>query len=290
VDHKAGISNNTKCIAVAPSRPSRLYAVGPREWHWEANQFFISDNRGRLWTRASMKGLPDMTKHHCDSIAVDPQDPETVYLAVSLAVKEGGGGGGVYKSTDGGKNWAWFGDGLPAGKDFFHHEIWTIGHELAVGADGGMVCISRAQSVAYRYDAVAKKWVVSGKLPGQPNDIVADPSRPGRFFLAAGGVCVSEDSGATWKKVYGSGVQHVAVDLAKPARIAAGTGDGVALSEDSGATWKMLDPHLPFRMHDIVCFAGDRLLVGTGGSGAFWFPLTPEATKPVKGKPAPDGK
>jgi hypothetical protein len=77
---------------------------------------------------------------------------------------------------------------------------------------------------------------------------------------------------------------HVAVDLATLDRVAAGTQDGVALSEDGGATWRVLDRRLPNRLWNTVAFAGDRLIVGSSGSGAFWLPLTAAAESPIAAK------
>jgi len=96
----------------------------------------------------------------------------------------------------------------------------------------------------------------------------------------------SDDGGATWKKVFAGAVHHVAVDGAHADRLAAGTADGIVLSADGGATWQMQDRKLPYRVYDLVCFAGDRLLAGSGGSGAFWMSLSPAGEQPVLARPA----
>jgi photosystem II stability/assembly factor-like uncharacterized protein len=269
-----GITNNVKCIALPATWPDSIYAVSARTWHWESNQVFVSDDRGRRWRRSPMRGLPDMAEHHCNSIAVHPQEPKLVYLAVSLAVAEGAGG--VYRSTDGGDSWEWIGQGLPDGEEFFTHSIWNIGREIAVGPDGSVVCAGRLGSKVYWHDAARQMWVATDTdIVGSPNCVVADPANPGRFYLAAQGVFRSDDSGATWRRVLEGSVRHVALDLANPARLAAGTADGVALSQDGGQTWAMTDRRLPHRMHNLVAFAGDRLIVGSSGSGAFWTQLGP---------------
>ncbi|MBV9851086.1 MAG: hypothetical protein JO250_15555 [Armatimonadetes bacterium] len=274
-----GISNNVKCISVCPSLPARVYAVGPRTWEWEANQVFVSIDAGRTWTRSPMTGLPDMTQHHCNTIAADPRDPYTVYLAVSQSV--GPTSGGVYKSTDGGKSWTWMGDGLPAGQAFFTHDIWVVGREIAAAPDGALVAISRDHGQVFRWDAANNRWAaVSLALHGGPNDLAA--GRTG-FFLAVGGdgVYRSADGGRIWAKVWSGDASHLAVDVAHPDRVAAGTSDGVILSRDAGRTWTPLNRSLPYRIGNTVAFAGDRLLAGSGGSGAFWMPLTPTGAKVV---------
>jgi hypothetical protein len=74
--------------------------------------------------------------------------------------------------------------------------------------------------------------------------------------------------------------------VAKPNRVAAGTYDGIYWSEDGGTTWKPLDKNLPHRVYGIPVFAGDRIVAGTSGSGAYWMPLTPQAARPIQAKPA----
>jgi photosystem II stability/assembly factor-like uncharacterized protein len=147
-----GISNNVKSISLSPKLPNRLYAVGPRTHEWEANQAFVSIDRGRTWTRSPMEGLPDLAKEgrKCNTIEADVQNPYVVYLAVSGNVAPGAGG--VYRSTDGGKKWNWFGDGLPTVDQFFRESIWDQGREIASSPEGSLVCISREQSAAYRFD------------------------------------------------------------------------------------------------------------------------------------------
>ena len=281
------ISNNVKSISLSPALPSRLYAVGPQKWDWWANQVFVSIDRGRTWARSPMTGLPDMAAHHCDTIAADPNDPYAAYLCVSLNVSPTGGG--VYKSIDGGKSWTWIGAGLPDGKPFFSHDIWNIGRELAVGADGTLIALSRELGQVFRYDTAQKRWTAAAlTLHGAPYCVTSDLHTPGTFYLAVenDGIYKTADDGLTWKRVWTGSVRHVTVDAARPGRIAAGTSDGIILSTDGGATWKMQDKHLPYRVYNLVAFAGDRLLAGSAGSGAFWMPLAPAGNELVLARPA----
>lgn len=283
--NKDGISNNVKCIALAPNMPGRIYAVGPKTWEWEANQVFVSIDRGEHWTRSPMQGLPD--KGNCNTIAVDPQDPYTVYLAVSGPV--GPNGGGLYRSTDGGRKWASMSQGLPTGAEFYRDSIWGGGPEVAVSPNGTAVTIGSKAGQVFRLDSLSRQWVKVG-LPVKDSlsEVVADGQHPGRFYLSmnGGGLFRSDDDGQTWAQVSTERVAHVAVDGAVPNRIAIGTADGVQLSADAGQTWTPLDKRLPFRTGDLVAFAGHRLLVGTAGSGAFWMPLDAAGLKTVEARPA----
>jgi photosystem II stability/assembly factor-like uncharacterized protein len=284
-----GISNNVKCIDLSPKQPSRLYAVGPRTWEWEANQVFVSIDRGKNWARSPMTGLPDMEKEarKCNTIVCDPRDPLTVYLAVAGDVAPQKGG--IYRSTDGGKSWTWWGDGLPTAKSFFRESIWDQGREIAVSPDGSIVLISRERSELYRRGANDTSWTkIDSGARGAYFCVISDARTPGRYFLGVkgGGIFRSVDGGKSWTKIYNGSAGHIAVDGANPQRLAAGTPDGPILSTDGGQTWTELDKKLPYRVDNIVAFAGERLIVGTGGNGAFWMALSEAGKHPQRAQPA----
>jgi photosystem II stability/assembly factor-like uncharacterized protein len=288
-----GISNNVKCISVARSQPSRVYAVGPRTHEWEANQVFVSINRGHNWTRSPMEGLPDMAKEgrKCNTIVADPKNPYVAYLAVSGNIAPNAGG--VYKSTDGGKKWTWISEGLPTVDKFFRDSIWDQGREIAISPDGSLLCISREQGAVYRYDASTQKWTQSKpEGNGTYYAIVADNLTPGRFFLSLRGVGLfrSDDGGKSWKRVLDKSAGYVTTDEMVKDRVAVGTEDGVMLSTNGGETWKELDRNLPYRINPIVAFAGERLVAGTAGNGAFWIPLSAKGAQPIKAKPATEAQ
>ncbi|HEX8235645.1 MAG TPA: hypothetical protein VF600_06780 [Abditibacteriaceae bacterium] len=289
-----GISNNVKSISLSPTLPNRLYAVGPRTHEWEANQVFVSIDRGRTWTRSPMEGLPDLAKESrkCNTIVADAKNPYVVYLTVSGSVAPAAGG--LYRSTDGGKKWNWFGDGLPTVDKFFRDSIWDQGREIASSPDGSLVCISREQSAAYRLDSATQKWTRVKSGGGAYYSVVADNFTPGRFFMgirySKEGLFRSNDGGATWHKIYDGTAGHVTTDAAVKGRVAAGTEDGVILSLDGGNTWQALDKRLPYRINNMVAFAGDRLIVGTSGNGAFWMPLSTQGAQPVRARPVVEAR
>ena len=280
-----------KDIALSAKLPSRLYAVGSKMWDQQIGQVYVSIDRGAKWEKSPMLGLPDLNKAMCTSIAVDAADPYTVYLTVSGDVKPGAGG--PYKSTDGGKSWTWIGQGLPEGKPLFWYSPWAQGRELAAGADGTIIAISRIDSNRgiFRYDAKSQSWsrCEVKDMPGTPNSTAADLLSPGRFFVANRDGCLyrSTDDGVTWSSVYDKPATHVVVDKAVPNRAAASTIDGVILSTDGGSTWREMDKSLPDRVSgNMPAFVGERLVVGSDGSGAFWIPVSAAGEQAVTAKPA----
>ena len=285
-DAKSG-GKNMKCIDLSPKLPNRLYAVGDRSYTdgWLANQIFISVDRGATWSRSPMVGI-NAKNQSITSIAADLNDPYTVYCGMSGKV--GPNAGGVYKSTDGGARWTWMGEGLKDASWFFPNEIWAHGRQIAAGPDGKLIVISSQSNLCYRFDPAAGKWEHSPlEIRGKVWSVVADRLKAGRYFagVRGGGLFRTDDAGLTWKKVYDKSVSYVATDTAVADRVAAGTGDGVILSKDGGDTWQELDKALPYRADNIPCFAGERLLVGSGGSGVFWMALSPAGEKPLEAKP-----
>ena len=288
-DHN-GISNNIKCISVCKAQPKRVYATGPQRWEWWANQVYVSDDDGLSWHAAKTKGLPDMEKARSNTVAVNPSAPDEVYLTVSGEI--GLGGGGVYRSADAGQSWTWLGDGLPTGQRFFRTDIWTSGPEIAVSADGSMVAISIDHNKTVAWDRQQSKWREIA-LPGvSVHAVMADLSARGRFYLAGqqGGLLRSDDGGGTWTRVTTGDISEVAVDCQDSKRLAAVTSTNVLFSQDGGAKWLSIGKNLPYRQgRNIVAFADERIVVGTGGSGVFWIAINdavnasvpfPQSTQP----------
>ena len=272
--------SNCKTIAVSPRNPARVYATGDAgNGQWRAAQIWVSVDRGRNWTRSPMLGLPDMAQFSCNSIAVSPDDPFTVYATISKGVKAGEGG--VYRSRDGGKSWDWISQGLPQ-EEVFAHNIFGIGREIAAGKNGVLSAISRDRKTVYRFDGA--QWTSARSFENQPMSVAA--GAPDTFFVGVRneGVYRSADGGLTWNLAWKGDAAHVAVDESNPTRVAAGVAGGVIWSLDGGATWK-LDADLPYKTRPIVAISDDRLYAGTFGSGAFWMPISPRGAAQLAARP-----
>ena len=285
------ITNNVRSISVPASRPTRVYATGPTPpgGGWWAGVAFVSDDKGQSWRVSPMNGLPEMSeaKHHGNTILSPDAEPQTAYLCVSGAV--GPGGGGLYRSDDAGDNWTWQDAGLPAGAVFFRADIWGGGDDLALGSDGSAVAIrgykegeSGGANIYFRPAGQTNFRAADSDL--RPRDVQADPHHAGRFYLACqdNGLYRSDDGGRTWRKLatpeHAPKAYNVIVDRARPDRLAAATANGHILSVDGGETWIELDKSIPHRVgFGMGAFAGDRLVVGTGGSGVYWIDVSDPA-------------
>jgi photosystem II stability/assembly factor-like uncharacterized protein len=280
-------------VDASPKLPGRLYAVASQGASPYPTRVYVSNDGGDTWDKSPMTGFVDIkdpNKTICNSIAVDPDNPAKAYLTVGNAIKPGGkgGGGGVYCTEDAGKSWKWLSAGLPQLPYFFVVVPWNSGREVAAGPGGNVICISKFGGGICRLDAVKQTWVKAGvKLNGQPYAVTSDLLNPGRFFVGAlgDGLYRTDDAGVTWKKVYPHSAARVACDKVVPNRVAAATGDGVILSRDGGETWTMLDKSLPDRVdRNVPAFAGERLVVGSAGSGIFWTALSPAGEEDVQAK------
>ncbi|HVB32223.1 MAG TPA: hypothetical protein VNE60_11900, partial [Gemmatimonadaceae bacterium] len=91
-------------LAVAPSDPNVIYAgtgePDPRTDIASGDGVYRSTDAGRTWTNV---GLGD--SHQIGRIVVDPRNPDVLYVAAEGDVFKPNAERGVYRSTDGGKNW-----------------------------------------------------------------------------------------------------------------------------------------------------------------------------------------
>ncbi len=194
-------------------------------------------------------------------IALDKDDPNTVYAATS--------GGGVMKSTDGGKTFA---------------SSWPANSPNAIGAlvsapDGtlyagtgeagpGGGALTYGGTGIYKSTDKGATWTNVGlERTARIGRIVIDPKNPNRIFVAAlgnlfkgsddRGLYRSEDAGKTWTKVLKgdngtTGAADIAIDPTNPQRMLAtmwdaqrtpqsrrytGAGSGLYRSTDGGTTW-----------------------------------------------------
>jgi photosystem II stability/assembly factor-like uncharacterized protein len=207
----------------------------------------VSDDGGNTWRKASAS-LPQMAATH---IMLDPKSPADGRILYAT-----GFGRGVFKSVDGGKNWALKNAGIEGKTPF----AWRLSRDrngtlylvVARRSEDGSFGNDR-DGALYRSKDGAETWEKL-KLPqglNGPNGLTVDPADPNRLYLAAwgrvapknavqGGVFLSLDAGATWSSVL-SRDQHiydVTVDPGDPAILyACGFESSAWRSSDRGASW-----------------------------------------------------
>lgn len=187
------------------------------------------------------------------SLAVDPHDPDRLYMAAGEYTRPGARGGAVLRSTDRGTTWTK--TELPVGIGG-NEDGRNTGERLMVDPAQGAVLFLGTKEGLYRSADHGATWSRVEAFPRLHVTLVAfDPvmkTRTGETAILyagvagerGGGLLVSTDGGATWGLVTGQpkGLvpHHLAIDAKGVVYIAYGNGLGPNDVTD-GAVWK-LDP------------------------------------------------
>jgi photosystem II stability/assembly factor-like uncharacterized protein len=235
-----------------------------------------SDDGGRTW-RVQNSGMSQTAATH---ILRDP--------AGALYVT--GFGRGVFKSTDGGEHWALKNGGLEGAQ--------PLAWRLALDTNGTLYLVIARRSddgsfanagdgALYRSTDGAERWTRVPLPPGVngPNGVAIDPHDPARLYLAAwgrstsegakdGGIYLSTDAGATWRRILAED-QHVYDVTVDPhdhrVLYAAGFESAAWRSVDRGLTWSRI-PGFDFKWaHRVIVDPRDpaRIFITTFG-GSVW--------------------
>jgi len=198
-----------------------------------------------------------------------PSKPSTYYMGTT--------GGGVWRTTDSGKNWKNITDGFL--------NVGSVGAVTVAPSDQNVIYVGTGSACPrgnismgdgmYKSTDAGESWKHIG-LPeaGLIGDVIVDPDNPDRIFVAAlgdifgpneqRGVFRSQDGGETWENVFFASDSTGAVDLAinpsnprvmyaamwrterKPwTLIDGGPEGGVWKTTDGGDTWTKLTNGLP---------------------------------------------
>ena len=92
------------CVTLDPNNPHTVW-VGSGENNGQrsvgyGDGIYRSNDGGKTWINMGLKN-----SEHIGKILIDPRDSRTVYVAAQGPLWKPGGDRGLYKTTDGGKNW-----------------------------------------------------------------------------------------------------------------------------------------------------------------------------------------
>ncbi len=262
-----GPAFNAMRISVHRDRPQQLRAVGG--FGWTSNRLFVSDDGGVHWSEPAATGLPDRSLAIYSGMTSDPSDPARFYLVVHGPMREGGGG--IYVTSDDGRSWTRQSAGLPEDVDTFHNVVNHVGQQLAVDIAGDQLAISHRRGEAWFRTRDAATWTpVILPDAGTLYTVISEAASGGFLLGTDHGLFRTGDRGTTWTRLTSHRVQHVTIDVQHPQHLAIATPTAVWYSADSGATWNDLTGALPFKTAGALALAGERLVIGTVGSGVFW--------------------
>jgi photosystem II stability/assembly factor-like uncharacterized protein len=214
---------SVRSLAIAPS-DSNVLVAGTANDDMNLNGVFRTTNGGKDWARISPLG--DKEIRNIESVAIDPRNPDFIYVGTwHLA----------WKTTDGGVAWKQSGDahtGVLDDSDIFG---------ITVLPDNPDVVYMNACSGMYRSVNAGAKW---SKLPGVPFSarrtyvLRPHPSKPNILFAGTSeGLWRSKDGGKRWMLLTSKTVviRAVVISPDKPDRVLIATDDfGVRISESLG--------------------------------------------------------
>ena len=184
-------------------------------------------------------------------LAMDPDNPDKVLAATyqrrraACCFVGGGPGSGIYRTHDGGDSWTELTEGLPAGNkgriglDIYHRDgNLIIATVEAAAPDSG---IYRSSDGGDSWDMVSD----SNPRPMYFSQIRIDPNDAQRIYVLAGGLLISDDGGANFRRSEAVGIHpdlHALwIDPDNSANVLLGHDGGVLMSADRAETWRFLD-------------------------------------------------
>ena len=251
----------------AGTSPQGLFRSGDGGVTWEGVAGFNAHPQRKAWCGGDQDGTPDGPKMH--SVLVDPRDPAHLYIGMSS--------GGVFESTDEGRDWHPLNQGVRA--DFLPQPDPEFGHDPhCVRFAGGNPDRLWQQNHCglFRLDRPSSEWTDIGV--GMPKTvgaigfpIVAHPRDPDTAWIfpmdgsdvwprvSPGGRPAAYrtlDGGRTWRRQdkgfpksqawFTVKRQAMSIDDREPVGLYFGTTQGeVWGSRDEGRTWRCLARNLP---------------------------------------------
>jgi photosystem II stability/assembly factor-like uncharacterized protein len=220
---------DVRALASDPSRPSVVY-LGTTDGH-----IFGSDDAGRHWHLLGLAGAP----HNAivTAILVDPRNSDILFASTWTREKQGEGGG-IYRSSDGGRSWRASG---------------LVGHAVrafvAAPSDPDTL-VAGALDGVFRSRNAGKNWemLTPADDPELRNfdSLAVDPRDSeiiyaGTFHLP----WKTTDGGRDWVAIHegmidDSDVLSLVVNSSNPEQVFASACSGIYRSEDAGAHWKRI--------------------------------------------------
>ncbi len=260
-------------IAIDPKNSNTIFVAAPGPlWSNSPHRgLYRSLDAGKTWEKVLF--INDSTG--CADIAIDPINTNIIYASTwefrryPYAFNSGGSGSGMYKSTDGGKNWKELTTGLPP-KPFGR-----IAFALSPVAPNKLVAIVESnQTGLYISSDGGASWKSQSatfNITARPfyfSVIQFDPKDSNRVYRPAFNFSYSNDGGYSFADASNDGGwvhsdQHALwVNPKNTNQMYLGTDGGVYYSLDKGATWMFvhnlpvgqfyhvaLDNQDPYRMY-----------------------------------------
>jgi photosystem II stability/assembly factor-like uncharacterized protein len=234
---------------------------------WEAQyppRVIISEDGGKSF-KVTSAGLPDYVIRpntmwgvgHPRALAVDPQNPQIVYLGIDGDPSDGKSGGGIFKSQDGGTTWKQLPQQPGSRRMFYGLAVDPTNSQrvfwAASGTNGGLW---RSEDGGDSWERVFsnEEWAFNVMV-----------TQDGTVYCPGKNLWRSTDHGKTWQKLTNFSGEGTILGLeadprdAKTLWISVTTWDnsatgGVYKTVDEGKTWQEITGNLPFVKPQILRF------------------------------------
>lgn len=251
-------------MAIDPAYPATVYAGT------KGDALFKSHNGGQTWV-SKRSGLDEVTiSSVVNQLLFDPKDPNHLFAATTMGVKE---------SKDGGDTWVKRMEGMTevlmvvsVAIDPVHPNI------MYAGTSGGVYrSFSNAERWEKANNGLVPPDVVKSSRALNVSMIQVDAFDPDTVYAATlKGMYKSVDKGATWKQIGASLTDPIipvmVLDRSRKGTIYIGGRFGILRSEDGGDTWKPLNQGLAsLNVRSLVQSPLDPKVfyLGTNGSGLY---------------------
>ncbi len=232
-------------VVLDPRDPRRVFvaALGhPFGPNTERGVYFSPD-AGATWKKVLY--LDD--QHGASDLEIDPSNPDILFAGMwrfdrkPWRYDSGSTGGGLFKSSDGGKTWRKITRGLPA-------LMGRIGVKVAPGNPRIVYVVAETrEGTMFRSEDGGETFQVVSKDHGLVSrgyyycDLRVDPKNENRVYVLENALEVSNDGGRTFARVGGTvhGDLHALwIDPKDPQHLWQGSDGGLAFSWDGGETWE----------------------------------------------------
>ncbi|MFM7839528.1 MAG: WD40/YVTN/BNR-like repeat-containing protein, partial [Chitinophagaceae bacterium] len=158
------------------------------------------------------------------SIAVYPADTSIIYITCP--------GGGIWKSTQGGKQWVPLSDANNSLMNMFSITVDPSNSNVVFAGNSG--------GELYKSTDGGTTWTLKKSTGGNLRKILIDPTQPQTLFLASsGGLYKSVDGGSTFTKKLAVSIEDIEFKPGDPTTLYA-SGSSIYRSLDYGETWTQL--------------------------------------------------
>ena len=235
-------------IKIDPRDPDVVY-VGAVGHLWGSNEMrglYRTTDGGATWENIlyidEHTGVIDLVMDH--------NDPNTLFAATyqrqrtGFGFAAGGGGSGIWRTTDGGDSWTRLEEGLPEG------ELGRVGLDV-YRRDGNLVYAiveAREGQGVYRSTDRGESWEMMSDRNPRPmyfSLIRIDPNNPERIYIGGVQASASDDGGRTWWPGNATDQIHsdhhaMWINPHDSNHVIEGNDGGLSFSRDGAVTWRSI--------------------------------------------------